>query len=59
VVQTLEVCPLLTLFRFNRQPLDFFGALRSTAYDNQIRRWLKDILKADLASVEEENLAGV
>jgi len=27
--------------RFPLQPLDFFGALRATTYDNQIRDWIK------------------
>ncbi len=31
--------------RFPKQPLDFFGALRSSHYDNQIREWIEnDIL---------------
>jgi hypothetical protein len=28
------------LSRFSRQSLDFFGALRATTYDNQIRSWI-------------------
>ena len=28
------------LKRFHRQPLDFFGALRASTYDNQIRDWI-------------------
>jgi hypothetical protein len=31
--------------RFPNQPLDFFGALRSSTYDGQIREWIeKDVL---------------
>ncbi|GAX74854.1 hypothetical protein CEUSTIGMA_g2300.t1 [Chlamydomonas eustigma] len=29
------------LERFKRQPLDFFGALRASTYDDQIRDWIK------------------
>ncbi|EFJ49235.1 hypothetical protein VOLCADRAFT_42653, partial [Volvox carteri f. nagariensis] len=27
--------------RFKRQPLDFFGALRASTYDEQIRQWIR------------------
>ena len=27
--------------RFALQPLDFFGALRASMYDNQIREWIR------------------
>lgn len=29
------------LTRFRKQPLDFYGALRATTYDNQIREWIE------------------
>lgn len=29
------------LDRFPTQPLDFFGALRSSTYDGQIRKWIE------------------
>eukprot|EP00199_Chlamydomonas_sp_CCMP681_P000608 CAMPEP_0119103428 /NCGR_PEP_ID=MMETSP1180-20130426/1857_1 /TAXON_ID=3052 ORGANISM="Chlamydomonas cf sp, Strain CCMP681" /NCGR_SAMPLE_ID=MMETSP1180 /ASSEMBLY_ACC=CAM_ASM_000741 /LENGTH=461 /DNA_ID=CAMNT_0007087915 /DNA_START=56 /DNA_END=1442 /DNA_ORIENTATION=- len=33
------------LKRFPEQPLDFFGALRASVYDNQIRSWIeKDVI---------------
>ena len=33
---------------FRGQSLDFFGALRSATYDNQIRSWIKEIVKGDI-----------
>ena len=33
---------------FQGQSLDFFGALRSATYDNQIRSWIKGIVKGDI-----------
>ena len=33
---------------FQGQSLDFFGALRSATYDNQIRSWIKEIVKGDI-----------
>lgn len=33
---------------FPGQSLDFFGALRSATYDNQIRAWIKEIIKGDI-----------
>ena len=33
------------LRRFPRQPLDFYGALRASVYDQQIRDWIeKDVV---------------
>lgn len=44
------------LDRFPHQPLDFFGALRSSTYDNQIREWIEhDIIGGRIAE-ENENL---
>ncbi|KAK9829417.1 hypothetical protein WJX72_005740 [[Myrmecia] bisecta] len=41
---------------FPAQPLDFYGALRSATYDNQIRAWIRDdVVKADLAD-EDANM---
>lgn len=41
--------------RFRSQPLDFYGALRSTTYDNQIRKWIRDDIGVDLSG-EGSNL---
>jgi hypothetical protein len=38
----------IILDSFQGQSLDFFGALRSATYDNQIRGWIKDIVKGDI-----------
>ena len=35
---------------FPAQALDFFGALRASTYDNQIREWIKaDVIKGDIS----------
>ena len=38
----------LMLDSFKGQPLDFFGAMRSATYDNQIRDWIKEIVEDDI-----------
>lgn len=44
---------------FPDQPLDFFGALRSAVYDDQIREWIQeDVLKNKITD-EDANLAEV
>ncbi|KAL4518051.1 hypothetical protein Ndes2526B_g01513 [Nannochloris sp. 'desiccata'] len=41
---------------FPNQSLDFYGAIRSSTYDNQIREWIKnDVVYGDI-SEENENL---
>ena len=45
----------LMLDSFKGQSLDFFGAMRSATYDNQIRDWIKDIVEDDI-SAEGANL---
>jgi hypothetical protein len=41
---------------FPGQSLDFFGALRASTYDNQIREWIKrDVIHGDITE-ENENL---
>lgn len=48
---------MLTLVKaFPNQSLDFFGALRASTYDNQIREWIKrDVISGDITE-ENENL---
>jgi len=42
---------LRLLQAFPNQPLDFFGALRASTYDNQIRNWIEhDVLGADIVA---------
>lgn len=44
---------------FPSQPLDFFGALRSAVYDDQIRDWIQqDVLKNKITD-EDANLSEV
>eukprot|EP00798_Chlamydomonas_sp_ICE-L_P019347 gene19347-25995_t len=44
---------------FGQQPLDFFGALRASTYDHQIRAWLvKDVVGTELMN-ENANLKGM
>lgn len=44
---------------FPQQPLDFFGALRSAVYDDQIRAWIQeDVLKNKITD-EDANLSEV
>ncbi len=45
----------LILDSFKGQSLDFFGAMRSATYDNQIRDWIKEIVKDDI-NAEGANL---
>ena len=42
--------------RFENQPLDFFGALRSSHYDSQIRTWIQDEAGFDITA-DNSNLA--
>ena len=47
------------LDEFPEQPLDFFGALRSALYDDQIREWIqKDVLEKSITD-EDANLSEV
>ena len=44
---------------FPNQPLDFFGALRSAVYDDQIRNWIQnDVIKNKITD-EDANLTAV
>eukprot|EP00200_Dunaliella_tertiolecta_P000768 CAMPEP_0202366694 /NCGR_PEP_ID=MMETSP1126-20121109/17204_1 /ASSEMBLY_ACC=CAM_ASM_000457 /TAXON_ID=3047 /ORGANISM="Dunaliella tertiolecta, Strain CCMP1320" /LENGTH=430 /DNA_ID=CAMNT_0048961797 /DNA_START=197 /DNA_END=1489 /DNA_ORIENTATION=- len=44
--------------RFPKQPLDFFGALRASQYDNQIRAWIeREVLGGQSLSHESSNMA--
>ncbi|KAL0037164.1 hypothetical protein WJX79_003556 [Trebouxia sp. C0005] len=44
---------------FPNQPLDFFGALRSAVYDDQIRDWIQnDVVKSKITD-EDANLTAV
>ncbi|GIL60816.1 hypothetical protein Vafri_15343 [Volvox africanus] len=45
------------LDRFNRQPLDFFGALRASTYDEQIRQWIKRDITGHKFSADDANLS--
>lgn len=48
-VSRADIAALLR--RFPKQPLDFFGALRASTYDGQIRRWITDdVVGADISS---------
>ncbi|KAI3426183.1 hypothetical protein D9Q98_008560 [Chlorella vulgaris] len=51
----LSESDMATLLRaFPNQTLDFFGALRSSTYDNQIRDWIKhDVVKGDICEANE------
>ena len=42
---------------FGHQPLDFFGAMRASLYDNQIRRWIETDIVGDSIGDEDANLA--
>ena len=43
---------------FPGQPLDFFGALRASTYDNQIRRWItEDVIGTDNLADDDANWA--
>lgn len=41
--------------RFSTQSLDFFGAIRASQYDNQIRDWIKNEVGFEIVA-EKENL---
>ena len=44
---------------FPAQTLDFFGALRASTYDNQIREWIKaDVVKGDISGAGSGSDAG-
>ena len=45
-LSTADMATVLNAFQ--GQSLDFFGALRSATYDNQIRSWIKEIVKGDI-----------
>ncbi|GLC43680.1 hypothetical protein PLESTM_001503900 [Pleodorina starrii] len=47
------------LDRFRRQPLDFFGALRASTYDEQIRQWIKRDITGHEFTAEDANLSGL
>ncbi|KAI8473751.1 MAG: hypothetical protein J3K34DRAFT_164814 [Monoraphidium minutum] len=55
-VSRAEVEQLLT--RFDNQGLDFFGHLRSSTYDNQIRAWIEDVTGATF-DAESSNFAEI
>lgn len=41
--------------RFPKQPLDFYGAMRASTYDNQIRKWItQDVVGGDITSDEAD-----
>ena len=44
---------------FPQQPLDFFGALRSAVYDDQIRAWIQDDVLKNKITDEDANLSEV
>ena len=47
----------LILDAFPDQPLDFYGAMRASLYDDQIRRWIEqDIIDGSITD-EEANLS--
>ena len=45
----------LILDSFRGQSLDFFGAMRSATYDNQIREWIESIVEGDI-DADDANL---
>ena len=44
---------------FPNQPLDFFGALRSAVYDDQIRDWIQNDVINNKITDEDANLTAV
>ncbi|KAG2449855.1 hypothetical protein HYH02_005378 [Chlamydomonas schloesseri] len=44
------------LDRFRHQPLDFYGALRASTYDDQIRDWIKADITGEEFAADEANL---
>ena len=44
---------------FPQQPLDFFGSLRSSVYDDQIRAWIQDDVLKNNITDEDANLTEV
>lgn len=42
---------------FPGQPLDFYGAMRASLFDNQIRRWIEADIVGDAIINEDANLA--
>ena len=44
---------------FPQQPLDFFGALRSAVYDDQIRAWIQEEVLKNKITDEDANLSEV
>lgn len=49
----------ILLDAFPEQPLDFFGALRSALYDDQIRDWIQDDVLETSITNENANLSEV
>ncbi|GFR50488.1 hypothetical protein Agub_g12752, partial [Astrephomene gubernaculifera] len=47
------------LDRFPRQPLDFFGALRASVYDNQIREWIQRDITGQQSLAQDGNLSAL
>lgn len=44
------------LDNFPNQPLDFYGAMRASLFDNQIRRWIEQDIVGDSIMDEDANL---
>ena len=42
---------------FPGQALDFYGAMRASVYDTQIRQWIEDDIVEGKLTAEESNLA--
>ncbi len=42
---------------FPDQPLDFYGAMRASLFDNQIRRWIETDIVGDAIADDDANLA--
>ncbi|KAG2437907.1 hypothetical protein HXX76_005523 [Chlamydomonas incerta] len=47
------------LDRFKAQPLDFYGALRASTYDDQIRNWIKTDVTGTEFIADEANLSSM
>lgn len=41
---------------FPNQPLDFYGAMRASLFDNQIRKWIETEVIDDSLANEDANL---
>ena len=42
---------------FGDQPLDFYGAMRCSLFDNQIRRWIETQVIKDSITNDDANLS--